>query len=366
LEAETAWTGLVVAEALLLADRPLSRMKIAACLATQTFAVARTSGLWGNISLPDILSKYDLAQRICRQNDTAVTRLRENLAPIWTGLLEFSMGTSMDSNSTLVDCFYALSRARLQSRVESADYEADALFHVLQIPEAILLQRLPSMTPEMRVREFDRLMSLIEQHEGARTGPRIQSLMFLAGYLATVAAGGSPSLSLAEQFTRSWPEITALAYVIGSIGEKVIWTSSFDGLGRLIARELGRPFRIDEPPTVDFSLDEAEVLVDRQLADPFVHLRVKQVRTVSVTIFAGVNISVSLAEASAEKRVMETERPHDLQHGGPTNLADLANALWPYFRDKMKIGESASGQKKSAKARPSNKRYGSPKLPLDR
>ena len=39
-----AWSGLVIAEASLLSGRPLSEIRIAACLASATYAVAKNDG----------------------------------------------------------------------------------------------------------------------------------------------------------------------------------------------------------------------------------------------------------------------------------------------------------------------------------
>src|SRR5690606_30239228 len=139
-----------------------------------------------------------------------------------------------------------------------------------------------------RLRLFDMLVDRLDR-TNERDFARRVGLAFLAGYLATIAAGGAPSLALTESSAQRWPEITAWAYVIGGLGERVVWSSGFDGLGRLVARELMRPLRLDEPPMCDVALDEVQVLVDPQLSDPFVHLRLKQARIVSIALLPGVN-----------------------------------------------------------------------------
>ncbi|KUM24510.1 hypothetical protein AU467_29985 [Mesorhizobium loti] len=88
-------------------------------------------------------------------------------------------------------------------------------------------------------------------------------LCFLAGYIVTIAAGGTPSLGLAEQVSGRWPQVLAWAFLIGSLGERVLWNSGFDGLGRLVAREMLKSFRLDEFPSCDIYLEEGEILVDK-------------------------------------------------------------------------------------------------------
>ena len=143
-----------------------------------------------------------------------------------------------------------------------------------------------------------------------------------------------------------WPEILAWAYVAGSLGESVLWTSSFDGLGRLVTRELTRSFRLDEPPTCDFALDEGSVLIDPKLSDPFVHLRIKQARIVTIALMPGVNIpvligespSIGLRERTSQSRKRAERIPNDTK---PELMAQLADALWPYIRERV---EDVSGR----------------------
>jgi hypothetical protein len=152
----------------------------------------------------------------------------------------------------------------------------------------------------------------------------------------TTRHGGDHSLALAESNANRWPEITAWAYVVGSVGERVVWTSGFDGLGRLIARELTRPLRLDEPPTCDFSFDEASVLADSKLADPLVHLRIKQSRVAAVALYPGVNMAIPLVPAPQD--IGKPARGLGTSSGSsfPGNpLAVLSDALWPFLRGRV-------------------------------
>jgi hypothetical protein len=335
---EAAWIGLAVAEAILLAERSVGNIKVAACLATQTYAVARTLALWDRISIDEVIDRYDTIQKLVRTTESNVARLRAALGPIWSALSDAA--TNQNRYQTghqhrLTEAIKALHKARQQPNRDESRELHFALAE--ELPESHLLLELSKAPPEARLHAFDALVSAMDD---ARSEPaRYNALAFLAGYLATVAAGGSPSMGLAEAVAGRSPEVTAWAYAIGGIGEKVTWTSSFDGLGRLVARELMRPFRIDEAPSCDFAFDEATVLVDKQLSDPLVHLKIKQLRVVTVSIYPGVNISVSLAEqprTEPERRPRQAEPKSSYgDPSGPDPLELLADALLPYLQARL-------------------------------
>ncbi len=199
------------------------------------------------------------------------------------------------------------------------------------------LGQLDDIAPEGRLRLFDKLVEGLDKPESLREKLRRNALALLAGYLATIAAGGSPSLTLAESHASRWPEITAWAYLTGGLGEKIVWTSSFDGLGRLVARELLRPLRLDEPPTCDFAFDEAAVLADAKLADPLVHLRVKQARLLTVELLPGVNVSIPIGESGAQSvskpEINRVTRVPETTARDP--LGVLAEAMWPHIRTRL-------------------------------
>jgi hypothetical protein len=337
---EACWTGLAVAEALLLSEMPVSKLNISACLATQSFVVARTKALW-DTALKDVLERYDSAHQMFRANASRLTKLRAAFEPIWTILAAVSNQERSDHTrqfAPLIEAVRALHDARV---AESSDETFDFVRPLASIvPESDVLRQLPRLTPELRVREFDKLIAALNTNSKSESLLSRHALAMLAGYLSTVAAGGAPSLALAEPHAARWPEITAWAYVVGSAGQRVVWTSSFDGLGRLIVRELMRSFRLDEGPSCDFSLDEAIVLFDGQLSDPFVHLRIKQSRIATVSLNPGVNMPVSLAEQSAESRTGESTTRE--RYGGnigrlinPESLDALSDAVWRRLRGRL-------------------------------
>lgn len=374
---ETAWTGLIVAEALLLANLPISKIKIAACLATQSFSIARSKAMWSPIGNADVIERYDRAQLLFRVGEQRATRLRSALEPIWSILSIVSVDEGMSTNSELrplVDAVRALAFSRHNGEENEAARFAEPLHQVAV--EAAMFNRLASLTPEQRVREFDQLLSALSQLPPNGAALYRQVLAMLAGYLATVVAGGSPSLALVEENARRWPEVMAWAYVLGSVGERVTWTSSFDGLGRLVARELMRPLRLDEPPTCDFSLEEAQTLYDPALADPLVYLKLKQSRVATVALLAGVNIAVPIGEQRTQEsrpNSGENDRSSNANRGRSNVQGDpwetVADALWPYIRNRISMQQSNDrsseySSRTYTKNRTNKRPVGQTKLPL--
>ena len=84
-----AWSGLVVAETLLLTGRPLASVRLSACLASATYAIGRTKALWGDLTLDAIVDRFELANTLCRgkgaasRRQTRVSQVRSSFVPIW-------------------------------------------------------------------------------------------------------------------------------------------------------------------------------------------------------------------------------------------------------------------------------------------
>ncbi len=360
-----AWVGLVIAEALSLADRPLSQLRIASCFSTYSYAVARSFALWPMLGSDEVVEKYRATQALIRGDQTTQqTSISESLSPIWSALLHASSLAAVPRNGewmSLGEAVRALDSAR---RAESPN-ETEPLMRVLghSIPDADFFHNLKSMSPERRLKQFDKLIHYLDSREAR--GKDVQLLSFLAGYLATVMAGGSANLSLVEASARKWPQVLAWAYVLGSLGERITWSSGFDGLGRLVARDLMRTLNLSDAPSCDFSFDEASVLIDRQLSDPFVHLRIKQSRIVTVSLFPGVNVSVPLLyemSRDASATGSSSERASSARHN--EDLAELAAALWPYLRDIDRANDSARYRSGIQKSKGSRKPASQTKLPL--
>jgi hypothetical protein len=339
---------LAIAEAQYLSGVSLQALRVTACLATQSFAVARAISLWPHISADAAAETYDQTRRLLRNN--GLQRGPEIFRPVWQVLSALS--TRANRN-----------RARdfqLQQSIEVAERliakagaervaAAQWIFEPIASHNRIDFRAFEKSAPEQRLNIFDALVS--ELNNLAVDSREYASIAMQAGFVATVAAGGAPSLSLAEGQMHVHPMVLGWAYALGGLGERVTWTSSFDGLGRLVARELARPFHIIDPPTCDFDFNELKFLVDPDLKDPLVHLRIKQSRSVQVALFPGVNVVFSFAETS---RIEKPERsvaaaPQTTNFLSKDLLPLLADALAPYLERRMSKSSGSTRAKTTSK-----------------
>jgi hypothetical protein len=367
---QAAWSGLVVAEAQILSDKTLASLRLPACLATQTFAIARASAIWGDASESEIVRRFNAANSLFRtdrgpahRGEIRIAKVRSALQPIWATLNALLHGRMAASElRPLVASLNALQNVRhFKDRDEAERVEAEPFARPLAevIPEARTLFHLSDLTPEKRLKIFDQLVMTLNGMDQAEPSLQRSALALLAGYLTTVAAGGTPTLSLAESQAQRWPEIMGWAYAVGGIGERVFWTSTFDGLGRLVARELMRPFDLDEPPSCDFALDEASVLVDSKLEDPLVHLRIKQGKIATIALLPGVNIANSINDLPAQDLKPQFAQPVRHTEGIRDNRGIwglIADSIWPHIRTRVEEYIQDSDFDSAAYRRSRNKR----------
>lgn len=335
---EAAWTGLIVAEASILSRRSQQRLKQSACMATQSFAIARHVALWGASSVPALRARYNTAQAIVRGNSNP-TKVAEWLEPIWSTMLAVTgAGATSYRDDLLAFAIQRLHHARLNGQ-----NEWDVILEALGKLKGNETQPdIARASPEQRLRIFDDYLFAIAD-AGQDLEHRIR-MSFLAGYIATIAAGGAASLGLAEAVADEYPEVLAFAYLIGGLGERRSWAGAFQGLGRIVARELRRSWNVKDGPASDFSSQEAEVLVDRHLNDPLVYLKLKQSRIATVALAPGVYIQLPFAEFA--EPIVDARRNAPTPQEKVDPLTALADALFPLLRDRFEKSSTASSEKK--------------------
>ena len=87
-----AWSGVVIAEAMLLAEKSYVDLRFSACLATATYAIGRSTALWRKVLVDDAIGRLDSANRLCRgrsvsqRTESRMARVRSSLRPIWACL----------------------------------------------------------------------------------------------------------------------------------------------------------------------------------------------------------------------------------------------------------------------------------------
>ncbi len=372
---EAAWTGLIVAEAQLLSEKSLGTLRFPACLATQSFAICRAKALWPDSSVDEIGKRFEFSNRLFKtesgagRSENRTARVRLSLQPIWASLCGILQFEEMEFERDLQPIIASLSALR-DSRARKDKREVEGFVRPLlgTVPEAQVLSHIAELAAEERLKVFDLLVHALNSVDAYKPSLRRNALALLAGYLATVAAGGTPSLTLAENTSLRWPEITAWAYVVGGIGEAIVWTSSFDGLGRFVSRELMRPFRMGEAPTCDLALDEALVLIDPKLSDPLVHLRIKQAKIATVALLPGVNIAIAIGESTGTETKQENVgrgNQDKVTSVGRDFAVAIAEAVWPHLRPRVEeYINSKQGNEFGTSSRRGKRKTSQGQLPL--
>ena len=356
-----AWCGVVAAETVLLNGRGIAEIDISTCFASSTYAIARSKALWPRLSIEDILNQVALSSETCgtlnipKFEREYAQRVRSAFDPLWNTLTSMMHNSNTYQEGKLAHNVEALQILESERKSGNSDEASKFVVPLSKFaPEVGVFDKFSELVPEKRLELFDDLVDKFKKTD-SKDSRRRDALAMLCGYLSTKAAGGAPSISLVNKLGYEAPELIGWTFLIGGIGEPITWSSGFDGLGRLIARELNRPFRLDEPPTCDFALDEAVVLLDRELKDPLVHLKIKRSKDLSVALFPGVNIGVPTVEARRKAIDAKYHNKREVSEssavGTKGDLASvLSDFLWPKLRERVVKEISFQAKRKTQRA----------------
>jgi hypothetical protein len=135
---QAAWTGLTIAEAMLLSEIPLARIKISACWATHSFAIARTNALWSHLTVNDITRRFDNANRLLKSESVAQRvegrseKIRTSLRLIWDALIGVSHSRGSHRSADVGPIVLAL-QGLVEARSAKDPYEANRLIPFLRL-----------------------------------------------------------------------------------------------------------------------------------------------------------------------------------------------------------------------------------------
>lgn len=362
----SAWSGLVAAEAALVAGRSIGRIDRAACFATQSFVVARSAALWPHVRLSDLMERYDRAMACFSQRHDRLKALRERLSPIWAILLTLTSSTPVATERSTQAIARLLEDLLMPGRDEREVHQIVARrLHDLAsgLPD---IQQIADLPARARLEIYDGLLDSLRAQDRRRDATDYLARTLLCGYLTTILAGGEASYKTAEATAIEFPEILCWAYILGSLGERVTWTSGLDGLGRIIAREVERPLHLLEPPHADIAIEEAKALIDPGLSDPLVHLRLKSARSVLVSLYPGVTMTIQLnarneeGPSTSSSASRNSPPPAETRLLSDALLATLVDALLPLLEQRLSgSGVSGSFAKTRSRAKQGSLPYSS-------
>lgn len=350
---EAAWASAIVAEAMVLSRRGYESITLASCLATDTYGVARTASLYGAKSaLTDTIEKSEQLRSALR---TGADRWRASSGTA-LGVLIRLMPNASHPISRVQDL---LLRACRQLKNHGSTSDDSAFEEGIAAELSLGIRGLSNLAGIMGL-PAEKRVELLRQipvwATDAKDDDERSILFFVAGYLISGVGGAERDLRLAELFNSNYPHVLTWAAVLGSIGSQISWTDAFGGIGRLVVRELMRPFDPFDSPTADIAADELFTTSSKgQL-----RFRTASRNVISVSLRPGVVVQSSVSEEDRPTRV-EGPRSLGVGPGAGTDqeLRALADRLFPHLRQLL----TKAGYEPST-ARRTSKKGKTPQLPL--
>jgi len=343
---EAAWASATLAEAMSLSGRTYDNLSLSVLLATETFAIGRTAGLYGIKAVSIVGERLDRVRRQLRSSsvnrDPASSLVREVLL----GLMPDAPRVASGNARVLRDICGRFLGDRLPD--EGRFLTPDDLGELLStVPALRPLIELEAMSAEERVRFLRHLQSRMPP----LATPEWPLFAFGAGYVISRIGSAERDLRLADTFDAGKSAILSWAMVAGSLGATTYWTDAFGGLGRFVARELIRPVHLLDPPTCDISYDEVRLFDEKSSR---LRLRSANRNAVAVSMLPGVTMHFGVGEPDRPApRPSETTRDPQPGLGSVSNLSDdqleaLAARLAPHLRRHLEINQKTTSKNRKA------------------
>jgi len=332
---EAAWIGAIIADAMFQSRRSFDSISLTTCLATEAFAFARSNALYGpRVTIGQLDQSLDTVRAcLSRTLETAQKRSSKVTLDVLQHLLK---GTALNASapvrllSEICNKIQGISGAR----TSNGDLlEGQALKSLVDfVPLLSRIQFVLDLPAEDRVRLFRQLRAGIE---GIADQDRV-FVLFAAGYVLSRIGGAERDLRLAEAFDGDQEEVLTWAAVLGGLGADAFWTDAFDGMGRLVARELLKPVDIFDFPNCDISLDELMVVSGGQ---PSSKARFRSANRNAATVELQIGVSVQFGLVDEDR--LRNQPLESAQRTTPASkiaiaeddaLRSLAGQLFPHLQ----------------------------------
>ena len=166
-----------------------------------------------------------------------------------------------------------------------------------EVPELKNLAVLDSIGPEDRVRLFDRLIGVLREQTQTGSGLARNILRFSLGYVVGRIGAGELNLGLLREIRAEHPATMVWGAALPALFRPYRWGKTFDGLGRLVGRDLLAPLHPKDAPTADISLDELRSTMNPGVAYKRLPFRTAQQGFALVEIAPSVHHAVRLQSA---------------------------------------------------------------------
>ncbi len=340
---EAAWLGAIIADAMTSSGADLSSLSLSICLSTETFAVARAIALYGPKNGLSAVEQLEAAKQILQQRALSSRPKRYFVTEVLMSLMPGGISPP-SRNGDLVS---AACRSLAISDHDIPSIPDQIVREFVNVSPAFdqlgLIEKMPA---ESRVRFLRRIK---ESTNDAFPGDA-ELYNFVAGYVISRIGGAERDFRLAQDF-KNREEVLAWAAIAGGLGVETFWTNAFEGLGRLVAKELLRPLSLSEFPDADISLDEIRHLESNNGKRPF---RTSSKNSATVGLQPGVNVAVALSDADrSTARTMphiqkESSQPQMSLDFSSAQIEGLVERLLPLLERRLNTPAKSGKYSRSA------------------
>lgn len=339
---EAAWLGAIIADAMSSSTRDVASLSLSACLSTETFAAARAVALYGPKTGQNAIERLEMAKQSFQQRSMSGGGRQRLIIEVLLSLMPGGSSPSSRNGELVTSACRSLAITEqnthfLPDAIVRNFIEVSPIFDQMG-----LIEKMPA---ENRVRFLRRIK---EATLDAFPGD-VEVYNFVAGYVISRIGGAERDFRLAQDF-KDRANVLAWAAITGGLGVETFWTSAFDGLGRLLAKELLRPLFLSEFPDADISLDEIRYLEPNGGKLPF---RTTSRNAAIVALQPGVNVTVALTEidrspsrntASSQRELYQQQMPLDLNS---TQIDALVERLLPLLERRLITSTKSTRYSKS-------------------
>lgn len=295
-----AWVGATIGEILAHQAVDLSSISMNWIYSTATFAVARSRMLWRDIKSSDRVAEDIVKARTLLRSDQ--TYQPSGLQKIWMHLSDLDDASLRVSSRAVED--ELIRRALVDIRSSGSLSQETTSLMAEEVRDLKDLSIIDTIGPEDRVRLFDRLTGVMRENRDAVSESGIDILQFCLAYIVGRVGAGEANLDLIGDLRDKYPSVMVWAATLPALFRAFPWGRAFDGLGRLVLRELIAPLYPQDMPNADISLDELSATMNARVDYKRLPFRTAQRAFAMVELMPGVGSAISFAGVGRSNRAI--------------------------------------------------------------
>jgi hypothetical protein len=293
-----AWVGAIIGEILAHQESDLSSISMNWVHASATFAVARSHILWNDIRSADrVVGDVEKARSLLRSDQIQHT---DGLQKICGYLADLEEPPMRQISHAPEDELIRKAMKEIRSTGTITQETIELLAG--EVRDLKDLAMLDAISPEDRVRLFDRLAGVLRESSGRTESIGSNLLQFSMGYIVGRIGAGEANLELIRDLRGSYPSMMVWAAALPALFRPFPWGHAFDGFGRLVLKELISPLHPEDMPNADVSLDELSATMNPKVGYKRLPFRTAQRNFALIELIPGVCSAVSLSGVTRSGR----------------------------------------------------------------